>query len=76
MKSLWKISRRYILLGIFLAMLLLYLNFALFLYIGVINIGKANGRDISRETMEAVVNLLGQENGVRAMGEEGMRSSL
>lgn len=73
MKSLWKICRRYILSGIFLAMLLLYLNFALFLYIGVINIGKANGRDISRETMEAVVNSLGQENGVRAMGEEGMR---
>lgn len=73
MKSLWKICRRYILSGIFLAMLLLYLNFALFVYIGVANMGRANGRDISRETMDAVVNALGQENGVRVMGEEGMR---
>ncbi len=73
MKSLWKICRRYILSGIFLAMMLLYLNFALFVYIGVTNMGKANGRDISRETMDAVVNALGQENGVRVMGEEGMR---
>ena len=73
MKSLWKICRRYILSGIFLAMLLLYLNFALFIYIGITNMGRANGRDISRETMDAVVNALGQENGVRVMGEEGMR---
>ncbi len=73
MKSLWKICRRYILSGIFLAMLLLYLNFALFIYIGVTNMGRANGRDISRETMDAVVNALGEENGVRVMGEEGMR---
>ncbi len=71
MKSLWKISRRYIWSAILLTVVILYANFAAFLYFGTRNISNMEGNEVGRERMEEIVCQLDVKDGVYELSEKG-----
>lgn len=73
MKSLWKISRRYVLSAILLTVLVLYANIAVFLVIGIKYMNPQEKNSIGRDTMESIGKALQIKEGEYTMSSEGMK---
>lgn len=71
MKSLWKISSRYIMTAVFITFFIFIINFIVFLYIGYQILDEGSNYTFSREIMEAIGNQLWEENGQYQMTQTG-----
>lgn len=72
MKSLAKISRRYVLYAILLTMFVLYINAGVFVIIGVRYMDPKEQNEIRRETMESINQELTLEDGISSMSQDGI----
>lgn len=73
MKSLWKISGRYVLSAIILTVLVLYANIAVFVAIGIKYMNPLERNSIGRKTMENIVNSFMIKEEEYAMNDEGIK---
>lgn len=71
MKSLWKISRRYVLSAILITVLVLYANIAAFMFLGMKNISSVEENEIGRERMEKISTELIEEDGTYHLSTAG-----
>lgn len=73
MKSLWKISRRYVLSAILITVLVLYANIAAFIMISMGHLNTVEENEIGRNIMEEVGENLIKEDGEYQMKLEGTK---
>lgn len=73
MKSLWKISRRYVLYAILLTVLVLYANIAVFMAIGIKYMNPQEKNNIRRDTMENIGNALMTKEEEYTMNVQGIQ---
>lgn len=71
MKSLWKISRRYIWSAIIITVLVLYANFAVFIYFGIRNMGGLRADGMGRDVMAEIGEQIVEEDGTYRLSDTG-----
>lgn len=71
MKSLWKISRRYVCSAILVTVFIIYANLMFFLYYGIKNMNDIEESEIGRDLMEYVVDELSYQENNWCLSKDG-----